>query len=793
MVRMKRRFFGLLCGLGCALCVSLACGSELAVGTSGDDSVVTATSRPASSDFPESATRDKTRVPVEPSLALDTGEKHLTLDRIFAGGEFNAKGVAAKWLPGGSDYMLMQRPTSLGESLVRHTCDSDAGDVLVEAEHLVPPGSDRPLQVDDYQLSADRSLLLIYTNSQRVWRKKTRGDYWLLDRASHELRQLGGDIKPATLMFATISPTGRHVAYIHDRNLYVEDVVSHDIRQLTQAPSPDIINGTFDWVYEEELSLRNGWRWSPDGKAIAFWQIDTSGVPRFPLVNNTDALYPEVRWFAYPKVGQQNPACRIGVVPVEGGDVRWLQVPGDPRDHYIARMQWVDTNHVVLQQLNRRQNTLHVMLADTQTGDVTTLLTERDDAWVDVHDEMFWFAGATRFTWISERDGWRHVYLVDRTSGELKLVTPGEFDVIRLLSVDEANQRLYFLASPDNACQQYLYSVQMDSTGLKRVTPATGEGWFEYRISSDCRAAIVTSSAADRPPRTELISLPDHATIRVLEENAELRQSFEKLDRQATEFFRVDIGDGVQLDGWCMLPPQLDTSKKYPVLVHVYGEPAGQTVLDRWGSKNYLWHLMLAQQGYVVLSFDNRGTPAPRGRLWCKCVYKQIGVLAPQEQAAALRAVLGQRSYLDPNRVGIWGWSGGGSMTLNAIFKYPQLYKTAIAIAPVPNERYYDSIYQERYMGLPGDNVEGYLQGSAINFASQLEGNLLLVHGTGDDNCHYQTTEKLINELIRHNKQFTMMAYPNRSHAINEGASTTRHLRQLMTDYLKSKLPAGPR
>ncbi len=727
------------------------------------------------------------------SAGIDTGERELTLDRIFTSREFRAAGHSARWLSEGSAYTLLEKSPGDGEAIVCYTLDDEKGTTWVPSERLVPPGADRALQVEDHSWSHDKSLLLVYTNSQRVWRQNTRGDYWLLDRSSHELRKLGGDAPSATMMFAKISPCSRQVAYVRARNIYVQDLRDHSIRQLTQAESPDIINGTFDWVYEEELSLRDGTRWSPDGKSVAFWQLDTSGVPRFPLVNNTDGLYPHVRWFPYPKVGQQNAACRVGVIDIDKGAVRWLDVPGDSRNHYIARMQWVDSNHIVLQQLNRRQDTIRVMLSDARTGETRTLLTEHDEAWVDVHDEMFWMAHGQTFTWISERDGWRHVYLVDRKDGQLKLVTAGDYDVIQLLHVDENRQCIYFLASPENACQQYLYRVQLDNTGLTRVTPADVAGICQYNISPDGQAAFFTASSADSPPRTELISLPEHKTIRVLEANADLRRNFERLRRNATEFFRVDIGDGVEVDAWCILPPDMDMSKKYPLLIHVYGEPAGQTVLDRWGGDNYLWHLMLAQRGYVVMSFDNRGTPAPRGRNWRKCVYKKVGVLAPEDQAAALQAVLRDRTYLDPQRVGIWGWSGGGSMTLNAMFKYPQLYKTGISVAPVPNQRYYDTIYQERYMGLPGDNVQGFLQGSPINFAHQLEGNLLLVHGTGDDNCHYQTMEKLINELIRHNKPFSMMAYPNRSHSIREGTNTTRHLRQLMTDYLEQNLPAGPR
>ncbi len=393
---------------------------------------------------------------------------------------------------------------------------------------------------------------------------------------------------------------------------------------------------------------------------------------------------------------------------------------------------------------------------------------------------------------MSERDGWRHLYRVDRAGKSIALVTPGDFDVIRLVEVNQAAGWVYFMASPENPTQAYLYRVRLDGTGRERVTPAGQAGTHEYQISPDGRWAIHRYSAMATIPTTELIRLPGHERVRVLTDNSALRKKVEALKPVKTEFFRVNIGSGIALDAWCLLPPDFDSSSKYPLLVYVYGEPAAQTVLDRWGGGNHLWHWMLAQEGYVVMSFDNRGTPAPRGRAWRRAVNRQIGVLAPKDQAAAVREVLKRRPYLDQKRVGVWGWSGGGSMTLHAIFKFPDLYSTGISIAPVANQRYYDTIYQERYMGLPEENVDGYTNGSPINFAHQLKGNLLLIHGTGDDNCHYQGTEALINELIKHKKPFTMMAYPNRSHAISEGLNTTVHLRELMTRYLKEHLRPGP-
>ena len=728
----------------------------------------------------------KKRRAKKPDLAL------LTLDRIYSSLDFSAATFSGRWQDEGATYEKLEKSelTSGAQDIVQYDAATGARSVVVPASLLVPAGGTSPLAVDAYAWSKDRSLLLIYTNSKRVWRRNTRGDYWILDRGSHELRKLGGDAKPATLMFAAISPIGDKVAYVRTNDIYVEDLRSHEIKRLTQSDSPDVINGTFDWVYEEELSLRKGFRWNPDGTEIAYWQIDSHGVGAVTLINNTSGLYPKTTEIKYPKVGQQNSICRIAVVSANGGKPQWMAPPGDSRDHYVARMDWAgNSKELVLQQLNRRQNTNRVMLAVAETGRTKVILTERDAAWVDVHDEMFWTDDAQHFTWISQRDGWRHAYLAARSGAVTKLVTPGEFDVVALLHHDEKTATTYFIASPDDPTQRYLYRAKHGHKP-QRLTPADQPGTHSYRISPNGKFAIHSYSSFDQPPVTGMVRVNDHKSLRVLVDNKKLKKTISKLRRQPTEFLRVDIGDGVELDGWCIKPPKLNTKRKYPLLVYVYGEPAGQTVLDRWGGSSYLWHLMLAQHGYVVMSFDNRGTPAPRGRKWRKSVYRKVGIVAPQDQAAAVRKILSERSYLDPDRVGVWGWSGGGSMTLNAMFKFPDLYKTGMSIAPVPNMRYYDTIYQERYMGLPGDNAEGYVQGSPINFAHQLKGNLLLIHGTGDDNCHYQTTELLINELIRHNRSFSMMAYPNRSHSIREGKNTTRHLRELMTSYLHSNLPA---
>ena len=733
------------------------------------------------------------------ALAQQSDPSILTLDRLQGSPEFVSQTLGpVRWLGDGAGYTRLEPSGTVkdGRDIVRYDAETGRREVLVAAERFVPSGGSTPLAIDNYVWSPSGKLLLIFTNSQRVWRQNTRGDYWILSLGSGKLTKLGGDAKPSTLMFAKFAPDNTRVGYVRENNIYVESLADNRITRLTDDGSRTIINGTFDWVYEEELDLRDGWRWSPDGNHIAYWQLDAAGVRDFYLINNTDSSYPTLIRVQYPKAGEQNSAARVGIVSAQGGTTRWLDVPGDPRNHYIARMDWAaSSDEVALQQLNRLQNTNLVMLGDRRTGRVRTVLAERDDAWVDVDSgEIHWLDSGKRFLWVSERDGWRHAYAVSRDGASIKQITPGAFDLTSVESVDDAGGWLYYRASPENATQRYLYRAALDASGKQeRLTPANQPGTHTYNIAPRAGCALHSYSAFGKPPRTELVRLPGHASLRSVVDNAALIETVSKLRSGSREFFRVDVGGGIQLDGWMIKPPDFDPAKRYPVLFHVYGEPAGQTVLDAWGSNNYLWHLMLSQQGYIVVSVDNRGTPAPRGRAWRKIVYRQIGVLASQEQAAAAKAIIDRWKFVDAARIGIWGWSGGGSMTLNMMFRHPEIYKTGMSVAPVANQRYYDTIYQERYMGLPQQNAEDYKRGSPITFADRLQGNLLLVHGTGDDNVHYQNTEALINALVAANKPFTLMSYPNRTHSISEGANTSRHLFELLTRYLRENLPAGPR
>ena len=729
----------------------------------------------------------------------------LTLDRIYGEPrEFQPETWGpAHWLKDGESFTTLEvseefkaHPKSAEiKDIIRYDAATGRRDVLVAARALLPAGGDTPLQVEKYAWSEDTEYLLIFTNAQRVWREKTRGDYWILHRPTGSLRRLGGEAEPASLLFATLAPDGRRVAYVHRNNLYVQSLVDLSIIALTTDGGTHTINGTADWVNEEEFRLRNGLRWSPDGQYIAYWQFDTTGVREFQLINNTDGLYPQFSTFAYPKAGQVNSAVKVGVVAANGGPTRWFRANADPRNHYIPRMEWTpDARRVLFQQLNRLQNTNDVISGDPATAATEVLFTDRDEAWVDVMDEMTWVDGGRRFLWLSERDGWRHLYSVCARTGEARLLTPGDYDVISLAGVDEGNGQVYFIASPEEPTRRYLHRVALDGSGrLERITPADQPGAHAYHCSPQARWAFHTYSKFGRPPAIDLVHLPEHAVVaRLGDGNAALRAKLDALVPCRHEFFRIPIPDGPALDAWCILPPDFNPAKRYPLLVHVYGEPAAVMVVDRWMGDNYLWHTMLAQQGYVVVCIDNRGTPSPRGRAWRKCIYRQIGILAPADQAAAVRELLRSRPYLDPARVGVWGHSGGGSMSLHAIFRHPDLYRVAMALAFVADQRLYDTIYQERYMGLPDDNVHGFTEGSPIAHAAGLEGKLLIVYGTGDDNCHYQNCEVMVNELIRLNKPFSQVSYPNRSHSIDEGANTKRHLFSTLTRFLHDHLPANP-
>lgn len=705
-------------------------------------------------------------------------------------------GRKTHWTADGNGYYSIA-----SNQILLYDLNSQSESVFISTD-LLKKRDGSSLDIKDFALSKDQTKVLIFTNSQRVWRYETRGDYWILNRNNNQLQQLGASLDPTSLMFAKISPDGNNAAYVSNNNVYVENLNTKEIKKLTDSKGlPKLINGTFDWAYEEEFDCRDGFRWSPDSKKIAYWQIDANNIRDFYMINTTDSIYSYTIPVEYPKVGETPAACRLGVVDIRSAKTTWIRVPGDERQNYIPRMEWAgNSKELIFQQLNRKQNESKLMYADVKSGLTRVFHQESDDAWISVRSQWdndngwYWLKDGASFLWVTEKDGWRHLYRVPRNGKNEVLITTGEFDVIDPLAIDEVSGYVYYTASPDNATESYLYRSSINGTGkTERITPKNQDGSHSYLISPNGKHAMHRFSNSFTQPMREWVSLPNHKAAKE-ESSIAKKYNPSAANNSNVEFFQITTEEGVTMDGYMAYPNNFDATKKYPTLFYVYSEPAGATVKNRWGvGSTGLYTGNLAQDEYIYISMDNRGTPAPKGREWRKSIYRKIGLINIKDQAQGLKALLKKHSFIDEQRIAVHGWSGGGSATLNLLFQYPELYQTGISVAAVANQLTYDNIYQERYMGIPQENREDFVNGSPITYAKNLEGNLLYIHGTADDNVHYQNAELLVNELIKHGKQFTFMPYPNRAHGIHEGKGTRAHLSTLFTNYLRTHCPPGAR
>ena len=672
------------------------------------------------------------------------------------------------------------------------------------------------IEIESFSFSQSKNKILLFTKSVKVWRYNTRGDYWVYDFNKNQVQKLGREMSSSSLMFAKFSPDENFVGYVSKEksesgfrnsstsvNIYLENLENREIKKLTSSNgTKKLINGTFDWVYEEEFGCRDGFIFSEDGSRIAFWQIDANQVRDFYMINNTDSIYSYTIPVEYPKVGEDLTPARIGVINLIDEKITWMKVPGEQNKFYLPRMTWMPgRNDLMIQQLNRKQNHSKIYIANSNNGETELLMEEKDDAWVDLRSSWPYQVQAgwkfinegKEFLYTTEKDGWSHIYRFNINSKSEYLVTKGDYDVVKPLAYDERNEIVYFIASPENPTERYLYKTSAKGNGsLIRVTPNVLEGSHNYQISTKAKYAFHSFSNYFTRPMQAIVTLPNHKFIND-DQNMIKKFDASKKEEHPLEFFQITTVDDVTMEGWIVKPKNLNKNKKYPVLFYFYSEPAGQTGVNRYGAgNNGLYDGSLGDDGYVYVTFDGRGTPSPKGRAWRKAIYRNIGRINVRDMAMGAKAVFEKYDFIDTSRVAVHGWSGGGTATLNCLFQYPEIFHTGIAVAAVANQLTYDNIYQERYMGDPKESYQDYVDGSPIKYAKNLEGNLLYIHGTGDDNVHYQNAEMLANELIKHKKVFYMLSYPNRSHGIREDDAYP-HVRLMFTDFLRKNCPPGGR
>ncbi|HEX6042489.1 S9 family peptidase, partial [Longimicrobium sp.] len=619
--------------------------------------------------------------------------------------------------------------------------------------------------------------------TQRVWRENTRGQYYVYDRDRRTLTPLS--TRPGWQMFAKFSPDGSRVGFVRDNDLYVTDLATGQETRLTHDGSETVINGTFDWVYEEELDLRDGWRWSPDGTRIAFWRLDQSAVRTFYLIQETDSLYSQPLPIRYPKPGTPLSVARIGVVSASGGETTWMDTGTDP-EALLVKMEWAASPaELVIQRMNRIQNRVDVLMADAGTGRSRALFTETAPEWLDVSDNVLaWVNGGRQFIWSSDRDGWQHLYLYNRDGSVARQLTRGAWEVTEFLGADERGGWIYFGAAEEGPMQRHVYRARMDGRGTPQQL-SREPGWHDATLSPTGAFYVDDFSDLGTPNVTRL-HRADGTALRTLVDNARMAADVRALGLRAPELLTIPAQDGTPLNAWMIRPADFDPAKKYPVLMYVYGGPGSQTVKDQWGGTRYLWHQLLARRGYVVVSVDNRGTGA-RGRAFRKsATYQDLGAAESADQIAAARW-LARQPYVDASRLGLWGWSYGGYMTSFTLTRPESPFKAGIAVAPVTDWRLYDAVYTERFMRKPAENPEGYQRSAPLSFAADLRGRFLLVHGTGDDNVHFQNSVRLANALQEAGTPFQFMAYPDRTHSI-KGDGISAHLYNMMTDWLLQNL-----
>lgn len=705
------------------------------------------------------------------------GQPNLTLEDIWASGKFSPEYVyGLRSMKDGLHYTTLEQDRG-GKVINKYSYETGEliGPIL-QSITLIPEGEEKPIEIANYSFSADEAKVLIGTEEEGVYRRSTKAHYYVYDLEEKTLTKLTEGAKQRLAVF---SPSGNKIAFMKENNLYIKDLSTGSETQITSDGKWNhILNGGTDWVYEEEFAFDQAFFWSPDGKSIAFLKFDESNVKQFTMALYGD-LYPEQYQFKYPKAGEENAKVSLHLYDLNSETSQKVTLP---KYEYIPRIKWANASQLSVITMNRHQNNLNLYLVDAKSAEAQLVLNETSSTYIDVDDDLTFLPKKKGFLWTSDKSGYKHIYHYDLNGKNEKQLTKGAWQVDEFLGYDETNQTLYYTSTEISPLERHLYRITLSGLEKKKLTKKSG--WNNINFSNGFKYFINYQSAAGQP---YFISLHNHSgkQIRTLKDNDNLNATLKEFELGEMKFDQVKVESGLSLNMWMIFPPNFDETKKYPLLMFVYGGPGSQTVKNSWGGRNYLWYQMMAQKGYIVASVDNRGTGA-RGAAFQKITYKQLGKYETQDQISAAQQ-LGKKPFIDENRIGIWGWSYGGYMSSLCLLKGHTVFKTAIAVAPVTNWRFYDSIYTERYMQTPQENPDGYDDNSPINHVDSLRGNYLLVHGSADDNVHLQNTMEMTNALVNKNKPFDLMVYPNKNHGIY-GGYTRLHLFNKITAFIEENL-----
>ncbi len=709
-------------------------------------------------------------------------QKLLTLEDIFLSSKFKGNPTSGiNWLVQGDRFSYQQYDsTTKSENIYIFDVFKGSRTLLVDVSRLKSSPNDSQFRYSSYQWSPQEVIILLESappDKQYLSRKTPSGNYFLYTLRDKSFKQITNVNEPQYNQ--KFSPDGTLLGFVRGNNIFVRNLETGTEIQCTMDGAEHIINGKFDWVYEEEFGISDGWVWSPDGKYIAFWHLDENRVPEFKMLN---FMTPEceVIPMKYPTPGDSNSLVKIGVVSMDTKEVTWMDL-GQEDDIYIPRIQWMpDGNNLLIQRLNRSQKKLEFLSSHIKTGKTRTILVEEEKTWIEETFDVLVLAKSRQFLRISEQDGNAHIYRYNLTGRLVNQVTRGKWDVSNIVAVDEDMGLLYFTAGIQTLAEKQLFSVKIDGSNLRQLTP---DG-FTHTITPSPGAKWFIDKYSNRGTPTKIALIDQNGKVRWMI-NEDPIASLKEYNLSKTEFFSFKTSDGIELNGSMMKPPDLDVHKKYPVLIDAYGGPGSQAVTNSWGGTTALWHQMMVQKGYIIVSVDGRGT-CGRGKEFKSIVYHQLGTWEVHDQVEAVKYLV-TLPFIDASRIGIWGWSYGGYMAVSAILRGADYFRTAVAVAPVTDWRLYDDIYTERFMGLPKDNLLGYKNSSTLTYVEKLKGNLLIIHGTSDDNVHWQNTVRLVDALEKAGKQFQTMFYPNKNHSIR-GDTTRYHLFETMTNYLLEKL-----